>query len=169
MFTFYTYDDNGRFISTCFSTKQPKKSTTIPVPIQALPTITEFINDEGVVELVTTPPTHYAVWKDGEWLLFDTIPDFKLINPEKWLADQKALRKQEVANITVTTAAGNTFDGNEDAQNRMSRSVTAMLDTEVIPWVLADNTVATVSRDELREALKLAGEAMAAIWVRPYV
>ena len=61
----------------------------------------------------------------------------------------------------TTTAAGKVFDGNEDAQNRMSRAVNAMEDADTLPWVLADNTIAQVSRAELREALKLAGAAMA--------
>ncbi len=165
MFTYFLFDDNGLLIGEFNGFSIPKNATLNRPSSEALPSIS--VNDDG--ETIVTPPTHFAVWKDGDWLLFDAMPDFKLINPEKWLTDQKALRKTEVANITVTTAAGNTFDGNEDAQNRMSRAVIAMSDTDTITWVLADNTVATVSRDELREALRLAGEAMSSIWLRPYV
>jgi len=84
------------------------------------------------------------------------------------LAAAKAARQVEVDAIKVTMVAGNTFDGNEDAQNRMGRAVTSMEPGDTIPWVLADNTVAVVGRDELKEALRLAGAAMATIWVRPY-
>lgn len=33
---------------------------------------------------------------------------------------------------------------------------------------LADNKPSTATREELREALRLAGEAQTTIWVRPY-
>ena len=85
------------------------------------------------------------------------------------LAAAKAARQVEVDAIIVTTASGRKFDGNEDAQNRMSRAVNAMDEADTLPWVLADNTIAEVTRAELREALKLAGAAMATIWVRPYL
>ena len=85
------------------------------------------------------------------------------------LAAAKAARQAEVEAITVTTQSGRVFDGNEDAQNRMSRAVNAMDDADVLPWVLADNSIAQVTHSELREALKLAGAAMAEIWVRPYL
>lgn len=81
----------------------------------------------------------------------------------------KRQRASDVARIVVTTAADNAFDGHEDAQNRMSRAIQMMGDADVLPWVLADNTVAQVGRAELQEALRLAGLAMAEIWVRPYL
>lgn len=88
---------------------------------------------------------------------------------EELLAQAKARRAEEVAAITVTTQAGNTFDGHEDAQNRMSRAALAMSDTDVLPWVLADNSIAQVSRAELQEALRLAGLATAELWIKPYL
>lgn len=89
--------------------------------------------------------------------------------PEELLAQAKAARATEVDAIVVTTISGKTFDGNEQAQERMSRAITALDPGETTLWVLADNTPATVTRDELREALRLAGEAQTAIWVRPYL
>lgn len=85
------------------------------------------------------------------------------------LAAAKSARQAEVEAITVTTASGKVFDGDEDAQNRMSRAGNAMDEADTLPWVLADNSIAQVTRAELREALKLAGAAMAEIWVRPYL
>ena len=85
------------------------------------------------------------------------------------LAAAKSARQAEVDAIIVTTQSGKVFDGNEDAQNSMSRAVNAMEDADTLPWVLADNTIAQVTRAELREALKLAGASMAEIWVRPYL
>ena len=50
--------------------------------------------------------------------------------------------------VMVTTTAGQTFDADEDSQNRMGRAIAAMSDMDVLPWVLADNTVATVTKAE---------------------
>lgn len=85
------------------------------------------------------------------------------------LAKAKQERAQAVNEIIVTTQAGNAFDGHEDAQNRMARALLGLGDTDTIPWVLADNTIAQVTKAELMEALKLAGTAMAEAWVKPYV
>ena len=80
----------------------------------------------------------------------------------------KATREVEVAALKVTTASGKTFDADETAQERMSRAITALDPEEITIWVLADNTPTQVTREELREAMRLAGEAQTAIWVRPY-
>jgi succinate dehydrogenase flavin-adding protein (antitoxin of CptAB toxin-antitoxin module) len=90
------------------------------------------------------------------------------LKPEyKLLADKRA-RASLVDAITVTTAAGNEFDGNEEAQRRMTSAITAMTDTDLLPWVLHNNTVAMVNKAELTEALRLAGMQMASIWITPY-
>lgn len=84
------------------------------------------------------------------------------------LAKAKAARAAAIAAITVTTSNGNTFDGDEKSQDRMTRALAGMDEADTLPWVLADNTVAVVGRAELREALRLAGAEMAAIWVGVY-
>ena len=82
-------------------------------------------------------------------------------------AAAKVRRAERVAQISVTTAAGNTFDGDETSQTRMARAI-LVLGTgfaSTIPWVLADNTIAEVSAPELTEALALAGQAQTLLWV----
>lgn len=82
-------------------------------------------------------------------------------------AQLKIKRAEAVANIKVTTAAGNTFDGDEESQGRMTRAIIA-LSTGLAPsvnWVLADNSVIAATAAELTEALVLAGQAQAAIWI----
>ena len=76
-------------------------------------------------------------------------------------------RAAAVAAITVTTAAGNTFDGDETSQDRMARAILALqlTGTPSTIWVLADNTPVQVTAAELGEALALAGAAQSAIWV----
>lgn len=89
------------------------------------------------------------------------------LTPEQELAQAKSARAAEVAAIKVTTG-GVTYDGDETAQGRMARAALAMNDTDTLPWVAADNSIVTVNKAELLEVLRLAGAAMAAIWVRPY-
>lgn len=79
----------------------------------------------------------------------------------------KRARAAAVAAITVTTQSGNTFDGDEVSQGRMARAILA-LSTGLAPsvtWVLADNSVIDATAAELTEALVLAGQAQAALWV----
>ena len=81
--------------------------------------------------------------------------------------DLKAQREAAVEAIKVTTAAGNAFDGDEVSQGRMARAIIA-LSTGLAPsvsWVLADNSVIDATSAELTEALVLAGQAQAEIWV----
>ena len=80
----------------------------------------------------------------------------------------KTLRQAEVNAIVITTASGKAFDGDEQSQDRMSRAINASNALETTLWVLSDNTPTMVSREELQEALRLAGTAQTAIWVKPY-
>ena len=60
------------------------------------------------------------------------------------------------------------FDGDETSQDRMARSIIALNDGETVQWVLADNTIAQVTKEQLREALRKAGTAQTSIWSDPY-
>lgn len=82
------------------------------------------------------------------------------------IAEYKASRQEAVNNIKVTTTAGNTFDGDETSQTRMVRAASLMDDVEVTNWVLADNTVIEVSKAELMEAAKLAGQEQTRLWIK---
>lgn len=81
----------------------------------------------------------------------------------------KGERANAVARIRVTTAAGNTFDGDEISQGRMARAILGLNSPEApsrtITWVLADNTVIEATAEELQEALVLAGAEQARLWV----
>lgn len=81
-------------------------------------------------------------------------------------AQAKARRAEAVEAITVTTQAGNTFDGDETSQNRMARAVIALNAAGVpsVPWTLADNSIVQATAAELAEALALAGAAQSALW-----
>ena len=96
-----------------------------------------------------------------------TAPEPLQPSAEEVRALAKLVRAESVAAIKVTTQAGNTFDGDETSQGRMARAIIA-LSTGLAPsvaWVLADNTVIQATATELTEALVLAGQAQAAVWV----
>ena len=57
------------------------------------------------------------------------------------------------------------FDGDETSQTRMARAMVAMTDTDVTPWVLADNTPVMVTKAQLAVALRKAAEEQTRLWV----
>lgn len=80
----------------------------------------------------------------------------------------KADRQEQTRNIRVTTATGNVFQGDEVSQGRMThvlQAYAAELPDGTVEWILADNTVATVTMSELDEALRLSVDAQNAIWM----
>lgn len=118
--------------------------------------------------------------QDTEWVQIQDRPepyDDFIFDGEEWIAkppivkslwELKQDRHKEVESIIVTTQSGRSFDGNEEAQNRMARAIAALNPTEESLWVLANNIPTMVSREELQEALRLASAAQTAIWVAPY-
>lgn len=85
--------------------------------------------------------------------------------PEQLYKKAKQDKLLAVSQIKVTTESGKVFDGGEISQNRMARAMTASNAGDSTQWKLADNTQATVTHEELKEALLLAGEAMTIIWM----
>ena len=85
------------------------------------------------------------------------------------IAQKKSERLALVDAIVVTTSTGKTFDGNEDAQARMSRYIQAAQIAGIpsTTWVLANNVPTVVTLAELQEALVLSTQAMGAVWVSP--
>ena len=89
------------------------------------------------------------------------------------LADAKAERAEAVSKIIVEVD-GMKFDGDETAQTRMGRTISAAmalgvdLNTEKRTWVLADNTIAEPTVAQLAQALKLAGDEQTRLWTVPY-
>ena len=89
------------------------------------------------------------------------------------LTQAKQERAEAVSQILVEVD-GMTFDGDETAQTRMGRVISAAialgadLNTEKRIWVLADNTVAEVTVAQLAEALRKAGDKQTELWTVPY-
>lgn len=78
---------------------------------------------------------------------------------------KKALRSENVGKIVVTVN-NNPFDGDEISQRRMFMYAQRMRanDIATIQWVLADNTTANVTADELEQALDLAMRKQGELW-----
>lgn len=89
------------------------------------------------------------------------------------LLQAKAERADAVSKIIVDVD-GMAFDGDEESQTRMGRTIAAAIalgvdiQTYTQVWVLANNTVAQVTIAQLARALKLAGETQTALWTVPY-
>lgn len=86
---------------------------------------------------------------------------------EQALVQAKVVRADAVEKIVVEVD-GMLFDGDEVSQGRMARSAVAMTDEETITWVLHDNTIAQVTKAQLLQALRLAGEEQTRLWTMPY-
>lgn len=137
-----------------------------PAPQPSHDPITESVRE------ATPVLTDKGHWEQ-QWEVISLDADTIAANQAaKEAADREAAKQARAAAveaITVTTQAGNTFDGDETAQTRMARAVLVLSTgaAESVPWVLADNTVIQATAAELTEALALAGAAQAALWVLP--
>lgn len=154
MITIYTFDSQGVFSGAV------ECDPLGPVPPGAL----------------DAPPdvtgTQVAQHTSAGWVVLDAYPTPPAPpppTPEQIREAAKAARAAAVGNIKVTTAAGNTFDGDETSQSRMSRAILVLSTGAAasVPWVLADNTVIQATAAELTEALALTGAEQARLWVLP--
>lgn len=114
------------------------------------------------------------VTEDAVYWIIQKLPD---PTPEELeaqvLENAKAERADAVSKIIVEVD-GMKFDGDETAQTRMGRTISAAmaqgvdLNTEKRTWVLADNTVAKPTIAQLAKALELAGNEQTRLWTVPY-
>lgn len=105
---------------------------------------------------------------DGNWYLQGYSPEKPQEQIEaEALAQAKAVRAEAVSKIVVEVD-GMKFDGDEVSQGRMARSAVAMMDDETITWVLNDNSIAQVTKEQLLKALRLSGEEQTRLWTMPY-
>lgn len=135
----------------------------------------EELAELGITEIAEpTPPADYSdefyyrtEQEDAPYVVYTRKSDEQIA--QALMARAKVERTATVERLTVTTASGKTFDGDEISQGRMGRAIVALDPLETTLWILADNTPdPNVSREELREALRLAGAAQTAVWVAPY-
>ena len=112
---------------------------------------------QGISEAYGDVIVHDAIPLTGDFVAGDLYEngEFKKGTPIR--GDIPASTKESRINgIIVTTKAGNTFDGDEVSQTRMTRAILSLGKTGTTSWKLADNTFVEVTAKELTEALTLA-------------
>lgn len=102
----------------------------------------------------------------------EVVPPYEPTEEEKAykaLQEKKRARSLRVAAIVVEVD-GMSFDGDETAQSRMLNTITAMEASgdSTTEWVLSDDTVATVTLEQLRKAHATAVADMNRLWAVPY-
>lgn len=125
-----------------------------------------YFPPSGYVKMEGDRPSLAHKAQGGFWVLDEAKA------AELKMSEAKTDRAGEVSRITVEVD-GMTFDGDETSQNRMARKVlSAQLSgiqmSEKTDWVLADNTIASVSYEQLARACALAGQKQSELWVKPY-
>lgn len=125
-----------------------------------------YWSPENTVEMSGEQPGPAYKAVSGQWV-FDTEKEAEVA-----MSEAKTDRAEAVARITVEVD-GMVFDGDETAQDRMTRAITMFTSSGLPPdttteWVLADNTVANVTVSQLAKALLLAGQKQTELWTKPY-
>lgn len=127
----------------------------------------QVLIDRNWFDSVITKETEYELHESSEWKDIKPCPQSeKDAYAIKQAREQFKIDRASAVNaITITTIAGNVFDGDEISQTRMARAIAVLDDGESTPWVLTDNTAIMATKEELKEALKLAGMAQSELWV----
>lgn len=169
-------DDNEfiRMEQSEIDTKYPPKTYALEGSFDATEVRKTFDRDgnfgywpqEGLIEMTGKQPGPAYKAVSGQWVLDDDKA------AEVAMSEAKTDRAEAVSRITVEVD-GMVFDGDEKAQDRMARKVlSAQLSgiqmSEKTDWVLADNTIASVSYEQLARACALAGQKQSELWVKPY-
>jgi len=150
----YNYNQLGEFTHSSESEFLPNMATSTPPPEPVENCTVLFIRGQWrqIPKHLPTPEEVQAAQAQEALRL-----------REEW----KQQRQAAVDSITVTVN-GKIFDGDEVSQTRMARAIIGIQAAQVesLVWTLADNTVTSVTVAELTEALILAGQAQAALWVQ---
>ena len=103
---------------------------------------------------------------NSEHLGVERIPP---VPPPPPTRDELKQARQSAVDAIAVTVNGKVFDGDETSQTRMVRAlkVSDLTGQASCTWVLRDNSAVTVTKAELEQALVLAMQAQAAIWVIP--
>jgi hypothetical protein len=143
------------------SIEAPILSTILPIAhtqdaSEYIGVIFDDIINDICTEITDIPVNYYFFYRPslGNWLTKDLV-----------LFVLKDLRQKELNALTVTID-NNIFDADEDSQNRMSRAITAMSDTDTIMWKLHDNTFGSITKEALKGVLLQAGIKQTELWLK---
>ena len=129
---------------------------------------------KGLIENATGAPVEISSISEYQsfidfWNTQDSLPkatDIPLSGDELVRYSKKLNRFEAVDNSTVTTSNENVFDANELSQNRIMRQLKVFEITgeNSVEWVLSNNSVLLVQKEELEEVLKLSFLNQSSIW-----
>ena len=130
----------------------------------ALGTDVDFYKSMGMQEM-DVEEGYYGQWYLNGYAPVQPLDEVKA----QMLAQDKAERAEAVNKITVEVD-GMAFDGGEHAQARMANAIKAseILGRSSVIWVLANDEVATVTVEQLKEAFAKSVVTMGELWPRPY-
>ena len=135
------------------------------------------LNTDGTIQSANTrhegfsPLSELTTKEYGSYYEFynlDGTPDLvKIAQEEATVQAQvdKQAKLEALATLTVTTTAGNEFDGDDTARSDMMAAIQAseILGVTSSNWKLADNSWKLIELAELKEALALAIQAKGTI------
>jgi len=91
-------------------------------------------------------------------------PDESFLITDK-LKRLNSIRNSEVYTITVTLENKVTLDGDEKSQERISRAINTLDAKETTYWIDASGEPQELTREDLKDALKKAGQKQTEIFV----
>lgn len=119
-------------------------------------------NDQPVALPVRPSESHTFNWQTKQWEDPRTLADLK---EAQWFTIKQARTQAEYAGFTWD---GSTFDSDAISQNRITGAVTLaqMSPDFTIGWVLADNSVRTLSQMDMLQVGGALGQHVAAIFAK---
>ncbi|WMN59283.1 DUF4376 domain-containing protein [Pseudoalteromonas xiamenensis] len=150
---------------------EPKKVPSLPIePVLDMSKRRSCYRVELVeVDLeLSTETSHAEVIFDDDKLIAYHHPATEAHSNEH-IALVKRLRFKESRKAAlaaqIVEVEGMRFDADETSQQRMARTLLILDETESVDWVLSDNSVAKVTKAQLKAACKLAVSQQTALWI----
>lgn len=144
----------------------PAENTFYLLPVDDYPADVREIDYKYFVETeLDKRPGYKRIVQNGlPRLIVITLSDAEQEQAAYQQWKQERIKAVDAIKVEVD---GLIFDGDETSQTRMVRAATiAESPTEQINWILADNSVATVTADQLRRAAREAGRVQETLWIR---
>ena len=131
--------------------------------------IDKIINNDGLISfnipIETVPPedeTEEFIDPLKDIDIQSLLKEYENINLKKIY---KVERNKKTSTITVTLENKVILDGDEKSQERISRAINALEPEETTYWIDASGEPQELTREDLKEALKLAGQKQTEIFV----
>ena len=121
-----------------------------------------LVNNGYILLDINNPIIEYAENENGAVdVVFRELTDDDFVEYTK--ENFKKLREELVGKIEIVYE-NNLYQGDETSQSRMSRAVTGMNEADTIRWKTSDNKEVILTKTDLAEILRLAGQEQTRIW-----